>query len=228
MLFLLTGLYLFATIRNIKGQAAEQDMQLSLINGTSSSCEINNETQLGLCLDNEYYYKCNKYNNDDSDSNSYNLYIDCDKQNDGNNNCHDMFENGNQNVNISLYCMHKYLNITWTDIEHECFFSVYENGTSSTNKNDTLICFSVIPIQNPSTSMSGNNGNVENLLMHVFGIKITHRVAKALIISLFVAIVLLLCCFGLCCCSFCKNMCKKQKQKKSVEHQRYPQSSCNI
>jgi len=221
---------LLATISKTKSEAM-YDMDLALTNGTSSNCQMNNQTETGLCLDNEYYYMCNKsYSNDEYN----NMYFNCILQQEDIN-CYDKYLDGEGDSDITFYCMHEYLNIE-DFVEDECIFTTYEDGVPSTNKNNTLVCFAV-------TEISENPVETTKSSIHVFGIKITRYIAKILVIALIVAVGIILCCFGLCCYSCCKDKCynKSSTQRyytssqhhssqhhSSCQNQRYPQSSCNI
>jgi len=218
MLFSFASIFLLTIIfSTIKTQEIENDLLLVLLNGTSS-CQINDQTKMGLCLDNEYSFDCYKYNNSNS---NVSIALDCDLVND-NTNC----------SNITLYCMLQNQNITWTQTDFECMYSIYQEEGSE-NENNTLICYAAIPVSVSTTvasvstteesvySTTSVSEGIKNSI-RVYGMKITKHTGKIIAIVLLVVIILLGC-FLLCgCISCCNNLCKS---KTNYNNKRMPQST---
>jgi len=232
MLFFASFL-LLAIISKIKSEEISNKLGLILVNGNSSQCPIYNGIQMGICIDETYTYVCHN-----TSDNNGNITLQCSLKNET--------VSCGTGKNVTLYCGHDDFNFTSHNIDYGCTHSAYENG-STINGNRTLICYSAISsvvstsgtsqnstgtsqssTQNSGTSQNStqNSGTSQKKSMHVFGKKVTKRIAEIFAIALLAAIIIICCCTGWCCFSCCKNMCEsKSKSKNDRENQRMPQSN---
>jgi len=239
MLFSFVVFFFVTLISKINSDEIENELYLILLNGTSSNCEINEQKEMGLCLDNAHAYDCYKYNN----SVDYiNVALDCDVVNNSIN-CYDMYLSGMADNNTTtLYCMLQYLNMTWDNMENQCIYSIYEDDCIE-SEYSTLICYAVSPAEVSSTSVSSTSIGSTSIVstsissttvvscdetnkIRVFGMKITKYKAKIACIVLLVLLILFCCFIGWCLVSCCSNLCKSNT---NYNNQRMPQSTiCNV
>jgi len=236
MFLFFASFYLLTIVTKLTSAEIGENLNLIYYNGSSSQCELQNKTQMELCVNNQYDYYCSGYGSGN------NSYLECVMVND-NSNCLERFMN---NDNITFYCGYQYADLGSFQTPNECFYGLYQNETSSEYENPSfVICYALTPdVVGPvSTTSSTSTSSISTSMyfttmpytteksggMTVYGMKFSKKMLKILSIIFLVLIVLALCCIVSCCYSCCKLMFKrKNSNKEQRSQQRCPQSSTYV
>jgi len=186
MLFFFTSFLVFTIINKIKSELIYPEINLVLIRGTVSKCEINitqssNRTGFGLCLNDKYNYHChfnNSVNSSSTDINSITnttngVEYDCSLIN-NDTNCYEVFTSASNINNVTLNCFQKHVNVSLSKTgsqlqsNDQCLYGVI-NHQNSTNESTILTCAVVAPVivvttksGNNNTTKSGNNNTTQS------------------------------------------------------------------
>jgi len=236
----------FATIvTKIESLTGPLNLSLILINETTTNCEFNVQSnpnlqdQVDLCLDEEYYYRCN------NNKNVNNVSLQCHLVNSGDR-CHNIYVGNNTTYNMSLGCYTEQLNNLGNNPLHpganDCVFGIFTNLLNFTNGSQGLVCAFYTPLIQPTAyNATISNDTVFNATLFngtfiqqsgkyyripFLGLKIKKHFARTYGIAILVGIALLLWCLGMCCfgmCYYCYT--ESQKSRKNNQNCRMPQSS---